>query len=114
MVKRNVDPPVAGQHNRRGMGGNPKGSYWSKTPRSARIRKKVEVSLSDEARAILEFLAETKFDGNKSATVEALLQASMRRALKERTPSEELKAAARVATPPPAPDPRETAKKRPK
>lgn len=110
-----VDPEVAGHYSRRGVGGNPKGSYWSKTPRSARVRKKVEISLSDEARAILELLAEARFKGNKSATVEALLQASMRRAMKERTPSEEMRASAKVAseTPPQSAEQPATPKRRP-
>lgn len=59
MVKRNaVDPGVAGQYHPRGVGGNPKGSYYSQLPRHARVRKKIEVSLSDQARAELEKLSE--------------------------------------------------------
>jgi hypothetical protein len=56
------------------MPGNPKTSKWYATPRSARKRKKLEITLSDEARARLEILAE-KRGLTLSATVEALILA---------------------------------------
>lgn len=52
------------------MGGNPKSSPWRNTPRDARKRKKLEISLSDEAREKLDRLAA---GGHRSAVIERLI-----------------------------------------
>lgn len=58
------------------MPGNPKDSPWYATPRADRKRRPVEVTLSDEAREILDELA--KEHGSRSAAVEALVLATAR------------------------------------
>jgi hypothetical protein len=50
--------------------GNPKTSKWYATPRDARKRKKLEITLSDEAREKLERMAGI---GGKSALIERLI-----------------------------------------
>lgn len=55
------------------MTGNPKSSPWYTTPRPKRKRRGLEITLSDEAREMLERLAARWCDGNKSACVEALI-----------------------------------------
>ncbi len=52
------------------MTGNPKQSKWYATPRTARKRKKLEITLSDEARAKLDRMAGK---GQKSAVIERLI-----------------------------------------
>lgn len=54
------------------MPGNPKDSRWFSTPQSARKRKIVAITLSDEARALLEWLAEERHE-SKSEIVEGLI-----------------------------------------
>ena len=54
------------------MAGNPKDSPWYATPQEARRRKAVILTLSDEARARLDALAEQR-GTSKSALVEALI-----------------------------------------
>jgi hypothetical protein len=56
------------------MSGNPKISKWYATPRSVRVRKKIEISLSDEARAKLERLVKERGGGHiRSAVIEDLI-----------------------------------------
>ena len=55
------------------MAGNPKTSKWYATARDARVRKKIEISLSDEAREKLERLAD---GGHRSPVIEALIMAA--------------------------------------
>lgn len=57
------------------MGGNPKILKWYATPRSARGRKKIEITLSDEARAKLELLCGPHADP-KSKVIEDLILAA--------------------------------------
>jgi hypothetical protein len=52
------------------MSGNPKGSPWRNTPRTARKRRPIEITLSDEARGRLDQLAE---GSNRSRVIEWLL-----------------------------------------
>ncbi len=52
------------------MTSNPKRSKWYSTSNGARKRKKLEITLSDEARAKLERLAGV---GQKSAVIERLI-----------------------------------------
>lgn len=59
------------------MAGNPKGSKWYATPRAERTRKKLEITLSDEARAKLEELAKSR-ELSLGKTVEALILAAKR------------------------------------
>lgn len=54
------------------MSSNPKDSPWYSTPRNARKRRGVEVTLSDEARAKLDKLVK-KSKTSRSAVVEALI-----------------------------------------
>ena len=57
------------------MTGNPKASPWYNTPRAKRRRRTLEITLSDEARAKLDRLARDEYEGNRSAAVEALVEA---------------------------------------
>jgi hypothetical protein len=52
------------------VSGNPKQSKWYATPRDARKRKKIEISLSDEAREKLDRLAA---GGHRSPVIERLI-----------------------------------------
>lgn len=54
------------------MTSNPKSSPWYSTPKAKRRRKGLEVTLSDEARARLEALADAE-GVSLSAMVEALI-----------------------------------------
>lgn len=59
------------------MGPSPKGSKWSSTPQAARRRRKVQFTLSDEARAKLDRLAEASGGGAvKSKIIEDLIMAA--------------------------------------
>ena len=53
------------------MAGNPKTSPWYSTPKSKRLRKGIEIMLTDEARAKLERLG--KKYGSRSNAVEKLI-----------------------------------------
>jgi hypothetical protein len=57
------------------VSGNPRRSDWYSTPRDARRRKPVALTLSDAARARLDELAEARGE-SRSATVEALVLAA--------------------------------------
>jgi predicted transcriptional regulator len=50
-----------------------KDSPWYSTPRAKRLRKKLEITLSSEARAKLDRLAEAHKDRTLSAVVEDLI-----------------------------------------
>ena len=54
------------------MTGNPKGSKWRSTPNSARKRKRLEVTLSEEALECLEEFA-SDIGVSRSAAVEYLV-----------------------------------------
>lgn len=54
------------------MGGNPKDSQWFSTKNADRVRKKVEVTLPDEARERLDAWAKKK-GLTRSAAVEELI-----------------------------------------
>ncbi len=54
-----------------GRKGNPTTSKWYATPEANRVRKSIELSLSDEARAKLERLGARY--GSRSAAVEKLI-----------------------------------------
>ena len=60
------------------MAGNPDGSKWKVTLQKKRKRKLVTITLSDEARALLEWAAEERAQ-NKSEIVEDLILRELRR-----------------------------------
>jgi hypothetical protein len=57
------------------MPGNPKDSEWYSTPRGKRVRKGIEVTLSDEARDRLERMAKAR-KVSRAAVIEALIMAT--------------------------------------
>lgn len=59
------------------MAGNPKDSKWYATPRTARARKGIEVTLSEAARDKLEELARGR-GVSRSQVIEALVLAAKR------------------------------------
>ncbi len=53
------------------MSGNPKKSPWYSTPKAKRVRKGIELTITDEAREKLDRLADRY--GSRSAAVEKLI-----------------------------------------
>ncbi len=58
------------------MAGNPKTSKWFAISQGVRVRKKVQITLSDEARVKLKRLKDAHELGTQSAVVEDLILAA--------------------------------------